>query len=58
MDLIGLAQDRKRWRALVNFGDEPSGSVASWETGGFSSNVQPHTISLVSHYIPKTCVRL
>jgi hypothetical protein len=32
VDWIGLAKDRKRWRALVEFGIEPSGSMKCWET--------------------------
>jgi hypothetical protein len=32
VDWISLAQDRNRWRALVNFGIEPSGSMKCWET--------------------------
>jgi hypothetical protein len=31
VDWIGLAQDRNRWRALVN-SVEPSGFVKFWET--------------------------
>jgi hypothetical protein len=31
VDWIGLAQDRNRWRALVN-PIEPSGSMKCWET--------------------------
>jgi hypothetical protein len=27
MDWIGLAQDRDRWRATCEFGNEPSGSI-------------------------------
>jgi hypothetical protein len=27
VDWIGLAQDTDRWRALCEFGDEPSGSI-------------------------------
>jgi hypothetical protein len=30
VDWIGLAQDRYRWRALVNFGNELSGSMKCW----------------------------
>jgi hypothetical protein len=33
VDWIGLAQDRDRWRALVNSEmNEPSGSIKCWET--------------------------
>jgi hypothetical protein len=32
VDWIGLAQDRGRWRALCEFGIEPSGSIKCWET--------------------------
>jgi hypothetical protein len=32
VDWIVLAQDRNRWRALVNSGIEPSGSMKCWET--------------------------
>jgi hypothetical protein len=32
VDWIGLAQDRNRWRALFEFGIEPSGSMKCWET--------------------------
>jgi hypothetical protein len=32
VDWKGLAQDRNRWRALVEFGIEPSGSLKCWET--------------------------
>jgi hypothetical protein len=32
VDWIGLAQDRNRWRALVNSGIEPSRSIKCWET--------------------------
>jgi ABC-type Fe3+ transport system permease subunit len=32
VDWIGLAQDRNRWRALVNSVFEPSGSMKCWET--------------------------
>jgi hypothetical protein len=31
VDWIGLAKDRKRWRAFVN-GYKPSGSIKCWET--------------------------
>jgi hypothetical protein len=31
MDWIHLAQDRDQWRALVNNGNEPSGSIKCWE---------------------------
>ena len=30
-DWMELAQDRYRWRALVRYGDEPSGSVKCGE---------------------------
>jgi hypothetical protein len=32
VDWICLTQDRNRWRALVNSGIEPSGSMKCWET--------------------------
>jgi hypothetical protein len=32
VDWIGLAQNRNRWRALVNSGIKPSGSIKCWET--------------------------
>jgi hypothetical protein len=32
VDWIGLAKDRNRWRALVDFGIEPTGSTKYWET--------------------------
>jgi hypothetical protein len=32
VDWIGLAQDRNRWRAVCEFGIEPSGSMKCWET--------------------------
>jgi hypothetical protein len=31
IDWIDLAHDRDQWRALVNTGDEPSGSIKCWE---------------------------
>jgi hypothetical protein len=30
VEWIGLAQHRYRWRALVNYGNEPSGSIKFW----------------------------
>jgi hypothetical protein len=51
VDWIGLAQDRYRWRALVNSGNEPSGSIKCWElpsgctTCGLSSGTQLHRVS-------------
>jgi hypothetical protein len=32
VEWIGLAQDRDTWRALVNCGNEPSGSIKCWQT--------------------------
>jgi hypothetical protein len=32
VDWVGLAKDRNRWRALVEFGIEPSGSMKCWKT--------------------------
>jgi hypothetical protein len=32
MDWIDLAHDRDQWRALVNNGNEPSGSIKCWES--------------------------
>jgi hypothetical protein len=32
VDSNGLAQDRDKWRALVNTDNEPSGSIKCWET--------------------------
>jgi hypothetical protein len=32
VDWIGLAQDRDKWRALVNRGYEPSGCIKCWKT--------------------------
>jgi hypothetical protein len=31
MDWIDLARDRDQWRALVQHGNEPSGSIKCWE---------------------------
>jgi hypothetical protein len=31
MDWIDIAQDRDRWRALVNMENESSGSIKWWE---------------------------
>jgi hypothetical protein len=50
-DWIGLAQDRYRWRALVNSVNEPSGSIKCWEllsgctSCGLSSGTQLHRVS-------------
>jgi hypothetical protein len=41
VDWIGLAQDRYSWRALVNSGDEPSGSIKCWETTKWLHNLWP-----------------
>jgi hypothetical protein len=41
VDWIGLAQDRDKWRALVNAGYEPSGSVKCWETIKLLHNWRP-----------------
>jgi hypothetical protein len=49
VDLIGLAQDRYRWRALVNAVMKPSDSIKCWElpngctTCGLSSGTQLHS---------------
>jgi hypothetical protein len=40
-DWIGLAQNRNRWRALVNFAVEPSGSMKCWESVACSHNWWP-----------------
>jgi hypothetical protein len=32
VDWIDLAQDRYSWRALMNSGDEPLGSIKCWES--------------------------
>jgi hypothetical protein len=51
VDWIGLAQDRYRWRTLVNSGNEPSGYIKSWEipsgctTCGLSSGTRLHRVS-------------
>jgi hypothetical protein len=51
VDWIGLSQDRYSWRALVNFGNEPSGSIKCWElpngctSCGLSSGTQLHRVS-------------
>jgi hypothetical protein len=48
---IGLAQDRNRWRALVNsvlnlLDPKNAGKLSSGlTTGGFSSSAQPHRVS-------------
>jgi hypothetical protein len=31
MEWIGVAQDRNRWRAVCEFGIEPTGSMKCWE---------------------------
>jgi hypothetical protein len=43
VDWIGLAKDRNRWRAVVNFGIEPSGSMKL--SSGLSSSVQLHIVT-------------
>jgi hypothetical protein len=51
VDWIGLVQDRNRWRALVEFGNEPSGSISAGKlstgltAGGLSSSAQLHRVS-------------
>jgi hypothetical protein len=48
VDWINLAQDRDRWRALVDIGNELSCSIKCWEVlsgfkiGSFSRRVQLH----------------
>jgi hypothetical protein len=60
VDWIGLAQDRNRWRALCEFGIEPSGSMKCWETikwptsGGLSSSAQLHRVSWLAWEIEET----
>jgi hypothetical protein len=50
VDWIGLAQDRYRWRALMNSVIEPSGSIKCWELPngcticGLSSGTQLHRV--------------
>jgi hypothetical protein len=43
VDWIGMAQDRYRWRALVNAecGNEPSGSIKCWETTEWLHDLWP-----------------
>jgi hypothetical protein len=41
VDWIGLAQDRYRWRALCELGNEPSGSIKCWETTEWLHNLWP-----------------
>jgi hypothetical protein len=51
MDWIGLAQDRYRWRALVNmvinlWVSENAGKLpSSWTTYGLLGGAQNHTVS-------------
>jgi hypothetical protein len=49
VDWIGLAQDRYRWRALVNSGDEPVGSNKCWETTEWLHNLLPLEWYLAPH---------
>jgi hypothetical protein len=41
VDWIGVAKDRNRWRAHVEFGVEPSGSIKCWETIEWHNNWWP-----------------
>jgi hypothetical protein len=41
VDWIGLAQDRNRWRAIVNSVIEPLGSMKCWETIEWPNNRWP-----------------
>jgi hypothetical protein len=53
VDLIGLVQDRNRWKQLESsceFGIEPSSSIKCWEVItilGLSSGAQLHIVSFI-----------
>jgi hypothetical protein len=54
VDWIRLAQDRDRWRAVVECGDEPSGSCAT-EFVNYTLNLGKYTLTSIStkrvHYL-------
>jgi hypothetical protein len=52
-DWIGLAQDRNRWRALMDLSIGPSGSMKCWEITecpncGHLSGAQLHRVIMTS----------